>query len=383
VTDVIAAPAAVTPVHRPGATWLRTAALYAVCIAAALVVAAVLVAVTGGPWRTVVSALLDGSLRNPGRWGLTLAEAAPLLIVALGAIVTSRISLVNIGQEGQLLIGAACTCYLATRLHGPWALVLALAAGMAGGAAWAAIAALARYSRKVPEVITTLLLVFIAAQLTGYALTKQWLLLDRSPNRPNKSSSSNQLTAETRLPTIRIFGNEFPVTVVLALLLAVLVSVALNRTVWGMRLRIVGANPKAARRTGVSAVRLGSVALAIGGGLAGLAGGLMLAGGTANYRYTPGFANNVGWEGLLVALVARNRPLAAVPVAVVFAMLRTGSGFLAATGVEREIVDVVRGLLVLALLLPAAITYLLDRRALDRRELDRRELHRRQPAGAP
>jgi simple sugar transport system permease protein len=97
--------------------------------------------------------------------------------------------------------------------------------------------------------------------------------------------------------------------------------------------------------------------------MAGVAGAAMLAGGAANYRYTPGFANNVGWEGLLVALVARNRPLVCIPVALVFAALRTGAGFLAATGVERSIVDVVRALLVLALLVPPAIAAVRRRRA--------------------
>ena len=137
----------------------------------------------------------------------------------------------------------------------------------------------------------------------------------------------------------------------------------LHRSVWGFRLSVLGRNARTAQRTGVSVVRSGAAALAIGGAMAGLAGAAMLAGGTANYRYTPGFANNVGWEGLLVALVARNRPLVCIPVALVFAALRTGSGFLAATGVERSIVDVVRALLVLALLVPPAVAAIRRRRA--------------------
>ena len=103
--------------------WLVAIGLYAVCVAVALVVSAVLVAVTGGPWPSVLSALVDGSVRNPGRWGATLAEAAPILIVALGAIVSTRAGLVNIGQEGQLAIGAACAAYVATRSSGVGALV--------------------------------------------------------------------------------------------------------------------------------------------------------------------------------------------------------------------------------------------------------------------
>jgi simple sugar transport system permease protein len=342
--------------------WLVTVGLYALCVGVALVLSALLVALTGGPWRSVLSALLDGSVRNPGRWGATLAEAAPILIVALGAIISTRAGLVNIGQEGQLAIGAACAAFVATRASGAVALVAALAVAVLGGAVWAGIAAVLRFWRHVPEVITTLLLVFVAAQLTAYALTRQFLLLDRDPNRPNRSQTSGQLDAATRAPTIRIVGNEFPLTVVLALVLAVAVAVLIDRSTWGFKLRLVGFNARTATRAGVSPALVGGLALAIGGGLAGLAGGLMLAGGVANYRYTPGFANSVGWEGLLVALVARSRPLVAIPVAIVFGALRTGAGFLASAGVEREIVDVVRGLLVLALLVPPALVAVREKR---------------------
>ena len=175
--------------------------------------------------------------------------------------------------------------------------------------------------------------------------------------------TSAQLDSSTRIGQIRVFGNEFPWTVPVVVFLTVAVGIVLQRSVWGFRLSVLGRNARTAQRTGVSAVRFGAAALMIGGAMAGLAGAVMLAGGTANYRYTPGFANNVGWEGLLVALVARNRPLVCIPVALVFASLRTGSGFLAATGVERSIVDVVRALLVLALLVPPAVAAIRRRRA--------------------
>ena len=101
----------------------------------------------------------------------------------------------------------------------------------------------------------------------------------------------------------------------------------------------------------------------IGGGFAGLAGGVMLAGGDfGNYTLVPGFPAEIGWTGLLVALVGRQRISATIFVAFVFACLRTGSGFVAATGVERRIADVVQGLLVLALLIPPALLFLRQRR---------------------
>lgn len=341
---------------------LKVTGMYVVSIAVALSLSAGLIAITGGPWRKVLSALLDGSIRNPGRWGGTLAEAAPLLIVALGAIISTRAGLVNIGQEGQVAVGAALAAFVATRGSGPLVLVAAIAAGFIGGAFWAGIAALLRFWRNVPEVISTLLLVFIAAQATGYLLTRTFLLLDSDPNKPNRVQTSAQLDSATRIGRVRLFGNEFPWSVPVALLLAIAVALLLHRSVWGFRLTVLGRNPRTAQRIGVPVVIAGAAALAISGAMAGLAGAAMLAGGTANYRYTPGFANSVGWEGLLVALVARNRPLVCLPIAFIFASLRTGSGFLAATGVERSIVDVVRALLVLALLVPPAVAAVQRRR---------------------
>lgn len=342
---------------------LRLVALYVLSVVVALVLSAVLIKLTGGPWRKVFSALFDGSFRKPGRWGNTLTEAAPLLVVALGAIISTRAGLVNIGQEGQVAVGAAFTAFVATRGSGPAVLVAALAAGFLGGALWAGLASLLRFWRKVPEVISTLLLVFIGSQGIGFLLTKTWLLLDSDPNKPNKVQTSAQLDLSTRIGQIRIFGNTLPWSVPVSILLAVVVGLFLSRSVWGFRLTVLGRNPRTAQRIGVPVVIAGAGALAMGGAMAGLAGATMLAGGAANYRFTSGFANNIGWEGLLVALVARNRPLVCIPVALLFGALRTGSGFLAATGVERSIVDVVRSLLVLALLVPPALAAIQRRRA--------------------
>ena len=100
----------------------------------------------------------------------------------------------------------------------------------------------------------------------------------------------------------------------------------------------------------------------VSGAFAGLAGGALLTGEAAGDRFTTAFSGNFGWQGLLVALLARDRPLVAIPMALVFAALRTGSGFLAATGVERRIADVVQAMLVLALLIPPAIAAIRDRR---------------------
>jgi simple sugar transport system permease protein len=339
--------------------------LYVLSILAALALAGGLVTVTGGSAADVFNALLDGSLRNPGRWGLTLGAAAPLLLVALGTIVNARAGLVNIGQEGQLLVGAAFATYVGVRLGGPGPMVVSAlcGAGIVGGALWAGLAGGLRYWRGVPEVLTTLLLVTVAAQAIGYGLKNEWLLLAPVEGRANRNQVSPQLADDTRIPRITWFGNEFPLTVFLAILLAAATAFVLARTVPGFRLRMLGQNPRTAQRAGVGSTRYGMASMLISGGFAGLAGATMLAGGDfANYQLVPGFSTNIGWTGLLVALVARERAVSAIIVAFVFAGLRTGSGFLAATGVERKITDVVQALLVLALLIPPAVLYIRERR---------------------
>jgi len=339
--------------------------LYVICIAIALGLSALLVQVTGGSAGDVFNALLDGSFRKPGRIGLTIGVAIPLLLVALGTIISTKAGLVNIGQEGQLFLGAAFAAYVGTEMGGPGPVVVValLLAGIVGGALWAGIAAVLKYRRNVPEVLTTLLLVTVAAQAAGYGLKNQWLLLAPAEGRANRQQISEQLADDDRIPRITWFGNEFPTSVFFALLMALVVGVALAATVWGFRVRMLGQNPRTSQRAGVAASRYGGGAMCISGAFAGLAGGAMLAGGDfGNYTLVPGFPSNIGWTGLLVALVARQQVAGAIAAAIVFASLRTGSGFLAATGVERRVTDVVQGLLVLALLIPPALLFLRARR---------------------
>lgn len=342
---------------------VEATALYLICIAAAFGLSALLVAATGGDAGSVVDAILDGAFRAPGRWGETLKRAAPLLLVAIGSIVANRAGLANIGQEGQVLVGAATTAYVIVRFPGPGPLALAVALAVAFIVAglWAGIAGVLKYWRSVPEVITTLLLIFVATNLVTFGLTKNWLFLDRV-ERQNRLDIGEEVPKSHRLPNWDWFGNNLELGVVIALVIALVAAYVLGRTTWGFGLRLLGASPRTAQRSGVWAAGVGTLALGVSGGLAGLAGGVMLTGGSASNRLTLGYSSNVGWDGLLVALLARNRPVVAILMALVFSGLRTGSGFLAATGINRQIVDVVQAMLVLALLIPPAIEFVRDRR---------------------
>lgn len=341
-------------------------AVHVASLALAVNLSALLVAATGGSPTAVLGALVDGSLRSPGAWGLTMTTMAPLLIVASGTIVATRAGLVNIGQEGQLLIGAAFAAYFATRLPGPGPLVLVLSMLLAavGGGLWAGIAAWLRVKRSVPEVLSTLLLVFVAFPLLVLGLRHRSLLLDRDDTRINHVNSGDLIPADTLLPDIALFGNRVDSGIVVGLALAVILAWLLARTLLGFRIRMLGLNARSAQRFGVPSGRYLAGCLIASGALAGVAGAVLLHGDAGGDRITPGVSRNFGWDGLLVALLARDKISRAIPMAFVFAMLRTGSSFLASTGVDRKMTDVVQALLVLALLLPAAVLTVIERRRL-------------------
>ncbi|MFI6586959.1 ABC transporter permease [Embleya sp. NPDC050493] len=341
----------------------RTPLLYAASLSTALVLAGLLIALVGqSPWDAA-SAMYDGSLADGAAIGQSIDQAAPLLLVAIGSVIAARAGIFNIGQEGQLLVGAAVGAAIAlfTPGPGPLVLMLALLGAAVGGALWAAIAALLFYWRGVAVVISTLLLIFVANQAVSYAVNSPSLLREKAVAGQVTTSQTDMLAESVWLPRI----GEYPdfnigAGIFIALVLAVGTSVVLVRSRLGFRVRMLGLNPKAAHRAGVGAVLIGGGALLASGAFAGLAGGVMLTG--SGHRMQDGFADNVGFDGLLVALVARDKPMLAVPVALFFGALRAGGGFLSATGVPRYIVAVVTALLVLATVFPAAYAEVRRRR---------------------
>jgi len=338
--------------------------LYVISIAVAFTIAALLVNISGGSWSKAVEAMVNGAFTNPGRWGETLRRAAPLLIVATGSTIAAKAGIINIGQEGQVLVGAAGAAFVMTKIQpgSPVLMIAGLLLGMLTGAAWAGISAGLYYWRRIPVVLSSLLLVYLSTQIVGYTMTRKFLLLEIVKDSPNRIQQSAKTAVNSRLGIMNIFGNNVPLSVPIAIVVALGVAYLLAHSVWGFRLKMLGLNPRTAQRAGVSHVYFGTMAMLTSGAAAGLAGSLMLATGESNYRMSSGFSSSVGWDGLLVALVARNNPYAAIPVALAFASLHTGSNFLAAAGVESVLVDVIRGLLVLALFVPPAVSELRKKR---------------------
>jgi simple sugar transport system permease protein len=345
------------PVAGETTRWTPAAATVA-AVGAAFGLSALMIAVTGGSPSAAMHAVWQGGLASQAAWSSTLLYAAPLLMVAVGTSLSARAGMFNIGQEGQVLIGATAAAWVALRLAitGPALVVTALLAAVVAGGAWAGLSALMLRVRGVNVVVSTLLMIFVAQQLVSYVVSTSWLLQESTAAGGIAGSESNPLPGDARLPTAGAYPHlQVNAGLVVAAACVVVVGVLLVRTRWGFRLRMLGLNPRAARHAGVRVTLTGGLALAVSGALAGLAGATVLASPLSTGRLDPGISNNIGWDGLLVALIARNRPAATVPVALGFGALRAGGDFLAATGVPTYVVDVVKALLVLAFVTPAPL----------------------------
>ncbi|MGW6460995.1 ABC transporter permease [Streptomyces sp. NPDC055078] len=350
---------------RPGRDGRLTAGVTIVLVAVALGVSALLLTLTGASPSASLSAIWTGSLADATGWSATLLHAAPLLLVAVGASICASAGTFNIGQEGQVLIGGLVGAWVGLRLAlpGPMLAVAVMAAAAVGGGAWAALSALMYRFRGVNVVVSTLLMTFLAIQLVTFAVSTPWLRESAQGSSGIADAQSNPLPSNALLadfgqhPSLRLNTGLF-----IALVAAIGVALVLSRSRWGFRVRMVGLNPLTAKHTGVRVAALGGLTLALSGALAGLAGGLLLASPVSPNRLQAGLSDNVGWDGLLVALVARNRPLIAIPVAFGFAVLRAGGDFLSATGVPYYLIDIVKALFVLAFVAPPILVGLYRRR---------------------
>ena len=285
-------------------------------------------------------ALVAGSLGSSAAWTATLLKTGPLLLTGLSVALAFRCGVWNIGAEGQLLTGALAATALATRVapEAPAALLLPLVAlgGAAAAAALGALAGLLRATRGVSEVISTILLNFIAIQAVAWAV--QGPLQESSGAYPQ----SDALPAAARLPALgRVHAGVW-----IAFAAALAVAWLLFRTPLGFRLRAVGLSPLAARFAGISPERHGIVAFAIAGALAGAAGAFEVAGVTG--RLYQGLSPGYGYTAIAVALLARLNPLAVIPSALFFGALEAGAGAMQReAGIPSVATQVVQGVVIL------------------------------------
>ncbi|MDG2307954.1 MAG: ABC transporter permease [Candidatus Binatia bacterium] len=321
--------------------WMRAAAPAGAAVALALVLTGLMAAVVGASPLQAIGALISGSVGSGGSLAATLLGTSPLLLTGLAVMLAFRSGVFNIGAEGQLLVGALVATAVATRT-GSWTgqAVLVLVSGAVAGALWAAMAAFLRERRGVSEVITTILLNFVALYLVSYAVNGP--LKEQSGAYPQ--SDPFPVTAELwRL----VPGSRLHVGLLIGLVAVVVVGALLSRTSLGLRLRSSGLNPSAARVAGFPVGRDLFLAFAASGALAGLAGAIEVAGVTGRLyeRMSPGY----GYTAIAIALLGGLRSGGVLLAALFFAALGTGASAMErSAGISAVLAVAIQGATLLA-----------------------------------
>ncbi len=318
-------------------------AAYAVSASAAVLVAAVLLAVLGLHPLALGGSVLKQSLGS--RFGIQdlLLLASPLVMCGLSVSLMLRVGLWNIGADGQFYVGAACAAGVA--LFGPHGSPLLVQsamglAAMAGGALWIAVPALARLLLGTSEIISTLLLNFVARLGLDWLVTGPW----RDPHGMAAAQTARIPDPLPKLPRDwHLGGLHWGLAVVL--LLAALLAAAFRFTRWGFELRICGANRDTAAYAGMDVRRRLFQAMLLGGAIAGLGGMLELSGTV--HRLQSGLSNGYGYVGIIVAVLAASSPLGCVFTGLLMALVLNAGTVLQTQGVPSSAALALTGLILL------------------------------------
>ena len=275
-----------------------------VAIAGALALFAVLMLLKGVNPFTAYKDMVTSTFGDSNQIAGILVRATPLILASLAVAIPARAGMINVGGEGQLVMGgvAAMGVSLASngRVSGPIALVMMGAAAALAGALWATLAAVLRISVGIAESVTTLLLNYIAIDVMFFLIYDRWKDREGSGQPATRAVSTSE-----HLP---LWGStRVHLGLLIAAIATVVVYAVFRSTSWGFRLRVVGGNTEAARRAGLNVRALIISSMLTGGALAGLGGFAQLAG--AEFKLRSGFLFGYGYVAFLASWLARHRPI--------------------------------------------------------------------------
>jgi len=301
--------------------WIHVAFQVGALLAALLLTTLILLAV-GAPPLQAYASILRGAFGSSSNLESLLISWSPLLLTTAGLLITFSAGLWNIGVEGQMVLGAIFATWMLrslqeTAVPAGWILALGILAGAVGGALWAGLAGALKTFGGVNEIFGGLGLNFVSTALTIYLVFGPW-------KRPGTGSMSGTQPFDRALwlpslPDMQLS----PWALGLSILAILGVFLLLRGTHFGLRLKAVGRNSKAAFLLGVPTWQYSMLAFFLCGALAGLAGAIQVAG--VYHRLLPNISNGYGFLGLLVAMLVNYQAIWAAPVAFIFASLNTGS----------------------------------------------------------
>jgi ABC-type uncharacterized transport system permease subunit len=295
---------------------------------AALIIGAVMLLLLGVNPVVAYKALWDGAFGSANAFAETLVKATPLLLVGLGICISFRGDVINIGGEGQMIIGGILATWIGltfTGLPGWLAITLAMFAGFFGGAIWGGIPGYLKAYFNVNEILSTVMMNAIAVQIMNFMMRGP--MLD-----PIQAAKASKIPQTARLIEAFRLAHWSPTRLhlgaLIAVILAILVYILLWRTTLGYRIRAVGMNPHASRYAGIKVPRYIVMSLLLSGAFAGLAGAIQVYG--VNYRMitdgsASGFTGNAGFNGIVAALFGQLHPLWTIPASILFGALLVGA----------------------------------------------------------
>jgi ABC-type uncharacterized transport system permease subunit len=320
--------------------WVRV--LFAIGLSA--LCAAVLVAAAGRSPLDALMAVLSGAFGSPHQVGVALNRASPYLFAGIGVALCFRTGIINIGADGQIAMGGVGAAATALFMPGPPSVltcIVALLGAAAAGALWSAIATAIHLGRRVHEVLATLLLNFVALLLV------QLLLSSYLGQTGAGFLQSPALPRDTWLYRFPEF--DFHIGIVIAAILAVVLSFVLWKTPFGFALRVAGSSRRALAYAGFSVPALTWATMLIAGALAGLGGGVEVLG--LHHRLIEGFSSGFGFKAVTVALLGVLEPAVVIPASLFIGFLEAGSlAMQRQIGVPSALVTVIEGLTMLFIL---------------------------------
>ena len=315
---------------------------------------------TFGKIALTFEAMYVGSLGSVTALTETTAEAAPLIAAGLGVALAFRAGLFNIGAQGQAVMGALLGAYLGFSVTGLPLLLrlpLVILAGVLMGALWGGVVGLIKARTGAHEVILTIMMNYVAANILSYLLKQPFM---RQPGVSNPIAPVLEWSAT--LP--RIAGTRLHLGFGLALLAALGCWWLLERTRFGLQLQAVGLNPDAAATTGTSVGRVTFTTMALAGGLAGLGGLITVTAPVILTSYPPqltvSIIGTLGFDAITVALLGRSRPIGVVLAGLLFGALKASrTAMVTIADTPKQLVDLIQALIVLLVAAPAFVTWLL------------------------
>lgn len=323
------------------------AALPVLAVAGALIVGALLLLMLGVNPFTAYAALFNGALGNVSGITQTLTKATPLLLVGLGICIAFRGGVINIGGEGQIILGAVSASAFAIGFsHWPgWLLLpLTMLTGTLAGLVWGGIPGWLKARMGVNEILSTVMMNQIALQVMNFLLRGP--MLD-----PAQIAAGTNIPQSAALPASVWLTRLVPRTLfhsgaILAVILAVAVYFLLWRTTIGYRIRAVGLNAAASRYAGIPVSRYVVLSMALSGAFCGLAGAVEVMG--VHHRMIEGMSGGYGFSGIVAALFGKLHPLGAIPASAIFGSLLVGADKMQrSVQVPSSLVVALQGLIVL------------------------------------